>query len=63
MEFVGFMILITVFAVVIGVLVQDAISMWYYAEEREEEETVAEYTCTTSHFRLYDLAEMYEQAQ
>lgn len=62
MEFIGFMIVTTVFAVVIGVLAQDAINMWYCAEEMEEEEAVAEYS-TASHFCLYDLAEMYEQAQ
>ena len=60
MEFVGFMIVTTVFAVVIGVLAQDAINMWYCA--KEEEEAVAEHS-TASHFCLYDLAEMYEQAQ
>lgn len=63
MEFVGFMLLITVFAVVIGILAQDAIKMWYYAEEREEEEAVAEYTCTTSHFRTYDLSELWREKQ
>ncbi len=65
MEFIGFMLVIAVFAVVIGVLAQDAINMWYCAEdaeEMEEEEAVAEYS-TASHFCLYDLAEMYEQAQ
>lgn len=62
MEFVGFMLVTTVFAVVIGVLAQDAINMWYCAKEMEEEDAVAEYS-TASHFHLYDLAEMYEQAQ
>ncbi|MBO5373670.1 MAG: hypothetical protein J6A75_13275 [Lachnospiraceae bacterium] len=55
MEFVGFMLVTTVFAVVIGVLAQDAINMWYCAEEMEEE-AVAEYS-TASHFHLYDLSD------
>ena len=60
MEFVGFMLVTTVFAVVIGVLAQDAINMWYCAEEMKEEE--AEYS-TASHFHLYDLSDAWCEKQ
>lgn len=60
MEFIGFMIVTTVFAVVIGILAQDAINMWYCAEEMEEEDAVAVAEYSTTSFHLYDLAEMYE---